>query len=436
ERWAEFQQDLRLFRAHMGKSRWGKMFMDHGFNATPVWLLLGNPIANAGGEHLLVDAANVNSPANLKGKPSKKHREIRKKFTQQKADLEERLGWLVLIDALLYVLIFVMIWWAFGLEVCGVAMLIWSCGYPWHYDWTGGSFGRVPWLFMCTLSVCALKRGFSFIGGFALTWSMLLRLFPGAFIAGIVGKIIMGGVDFLRKRQRHLMTRTHAMYTAGCTAALIGLVLSSLAVVGNTSAYTEFWDNTMKHKGTKLTNHMGLPTMISWDPAHVGRKTKKSNLDDPWKEWKRHRSENLKNRKWLHAAALITLFGMLMVIGRRRTDWEITALSSLMVVSAVELTCYYFTFFILMAPFAFKRTRYAVILCLTPILSQIIYLLPTWNDERYVNLSFLLYIALGLIVVSEFIDVAKALMSGRPKEQPRSNDSANSMSEARAETPA
>jgi hypothetical protein len=409
ERWAEFQQDLRLFRAHMGKSRWGKMFMDHGFNATPVWLLLGNPIANAGGDHLLAEDHLVNSPANLKGKTSKEHRKIRAKFKTQKRELEERLGWLVLIDGVLYALIFALIWWAFGMEICGVAMLIWSCGYPWHYDWTGGSFGRVPWLFMSTLGVCALKKGFSFLGGAAITWSMLLRLFPGAFIAGIAAKIIYGIVAFFRGNQEGFMTKTHWKITAGCTAALVGLVLCSLIVVGDIKAYGEFWDNTMKHKQTKLTNHMGLPTIISWDPAHVGRKTKKSNLDDPWKEWKRHRSENLSNRKPLHIALLAGLFGMLMYIGRRRTDWEITALSGLMVISAVELTCYYFTFVILMAPFAFKRGWYAVVLGLMPVLSQVIYLLPTWNDERYVNLSFLIFIALSLIVVGEFFQVRKEI---------------------------
>lgn len=421
ERWAEFQQDLRLFRGHMGKSRWGKMFMDHGFNATPVWLLLGNPIANIGGDHLLVESDLVNSPANLKGKTSKEHKAIRKKFKEQKQGLEERLGWIVLIDGLLYFLIFALIWWAFGIEVCGVAMLIWSCGYPWHYDWTGGSFGRVPWLFMCTLGVCALKRGLPFLGGAAITWSMLLRLFPGAFIAGIAAKIIYGAFAFFRGKQQSFMTRTHFKITAGCTVALVGLVLCSLAVVGDIKAYGEFWDNTMKHKQTKLTNHMGLPTIISWDPAHVGRKTKKSNLDDPWEEWKRHRSENLSNRKPLHLFILAGLFGMLMYIGRRRSDWEVTALSGLMVVSAVELTCYYFTFVILMAPFAFRRGWYAVVLGLTPILSQVIYLLPTWNDERYVNLSFLIYTALGLIVIGEFFEVRKEIKQGGPLEPNASN---------------
>ena len=56
DRWAEFQQDLRLFRGHMGKSRWGKMFMDHGFNATPVWLIFGRTLSNLGGDALAVNA--------------------------------------------------------------------------------------------------------------------------------------------------------------------------------------------------------------------------------------------------------------------------------------------------------------------------------------------------------------------------------------------
>ena len=109
ERWAEFQQDLRLFRGHLGTSRWGKMFMDHGFNASPVWLLLGHTIANMGGEDILAVSGKENSPKNLRGKTANERKEIAALFKKQKAGLETRIGWLVSIDALLYLLIFVFV---------------------------------------------------------------------------------------------------------------------------------------------------------------------------------------------------------------------------------------------------------------------------------------------------------------------------------------
>ena len=96
-------------------------------------------------------------------------KEIRQNFLKQKKDLETRIGTLALIDATLYLLIFVMIFWAFGLEVCAVAMLIWCSGYPWHYDWTGRQFWTRPMAIYVYRRVCFLKKGYSFLGGAAIT---------------------------------------------------------------------------------------------------------------------------------------------------------------------------------------------------------------------------------------------------------------------------
>ena len=66
ERWNAFRQDLRLFRSFMGKDWWEKMFKDHGFNATPVWTLLGHHLTNTGWAEIPPPAGLENSPANLK----------------------------------------------------------------------------------------------------------------------------------------------------------------------------------------------------------------------------------------------------------------------------------------------------------------------------------------------------------------------------------
>ena len=184
ERWAAFRQDLRLFRSFMGKEWWGKMFKDHGFNATPVWTLVGRTLTDVGWRGVAPPEALVNSPKNLKGASAEKRRQVRERFNSDKADFEQRIGWLNLTDGLLYAASFFLIWWAFGLWGCAFAILIWGVGYPWAYFWTGGGFGRVPWFFMAVAGTCFLKRGSSLLGGAAITWAMLLRVFPGALIAG------------------------------------------------------------------------------------------------------------------------------------------------------------------------------------------------------------------------------------------------------------
>ena len=46
--------------------------------------------------------------------------------------------------------------------------------------------------------------------------------------------------------------------------ALIGSV--SMAASGGIDAYTGFLSNSVKHRSTPLTNHIGFQTLVSYDP--------------------------------------------------------------------------------------------------------------------------------------------------------------------------
>ena len=94
-------------------------------------------------------------------------------------------------------------------------------------------------------------------------------------------------------------------------------------------------------------------------------------------------------------------FILLGYIGRGREDRVVTALSGLMAISVVELTCYYFTFFILLAPFVLRNFWQGLLILLTPILTQALYLAPAWNDVRYVRETALLYVIFLLVVALE-----------------------------------
>ena len=45
-RWSAFKADIGWFKRQMPPSRWQEAQQDHGFNATPVWLVAGSPLAN------------------------------------------------------------------------------------------------------------------------------------------------------------------------------------------------------------------------------------------------------------------------------------------------------------------------------------------------------------------------------------------------------
>ena len=46
ERWEKFKKDIEFFRIHHGVKRWEEAQTDHGYNATPVWNIVGTTLAN------------------------------------------------------------------------------------------------------------------------------------------------------------------------------------------------------------------------------------------------------------------------------------------------------------------------------------------------------------------------------------------------------
>lgn len=392
ERWAAFRQDLRLFRSKMGSAWWKKMFKDHGYNASPVWNMMGNAFANASWADHVPPADLTNAPANLRGKSPAERRAIRDDFAKKQVPaFEDRIQRLALIDGALYIGIFLLIAWAFGLEICALAIAILAVGYPWAYFWTGGGYGRVPWLFMATLGVCAMKRGWAVLGGFAVTWGTLLRVFPGAIAFGVVLKV---GWNLVTRRT---IIKSHRRIIIGAVAALAVLIPASLPSSDGIEAYQEFLGNSMKHKKTPLTNHMGLPALVAWSPSLIARNTKNSRLEDPFKIWKEKRLESLEKRKLLHYAILAAFLALILLCGSRMEDWEATAISSLMIIGIFDLTCYYYNFIILWAPVVMRRVRYTVAFMLMAIFTQFIQLKVGWYDEQYLwetalVLGVLLYI--------------------------------------------
>ena len=392
ERWEAFRQDARMFRSFMGDSWWKDMVMDHGYNPSPVWNMLGSAAANIGWESLVPPDTEAFVPSRIRRLDPGTRSLVRERYATDKEAHRSRIRRFAAVDGLLYLSVFVLIGWAFGLRAAVLAILVWGVGYPWGYFWTGGSFGRVPWLFMSTASVCLLKKGQPFLGGVAMTWAMLLRVFPGALIAGIALKIAAGALKFK-------LSRSHAMFIAGCTVALLVLVVASLPSAGGFEAYPEFVQNSFKHKSTPLTNHMGLPTVLAYHPSKVGRHTKDPSLADPWQKWKDGRHETLEQRRWLWLLCLFSMLGLLAYSGRYLEDWAVTAASVLMIIGVFELTCYYYNFIVLMVPLAVKRLRYVVAMLSMICVGQVLKFIVGWYDEQYqwetvILLSVLLYIVI------------------------------------------
>ena len=59
-----------MFRALVAPRSFAEIFMDHGYNATPAWTMIGSALSNWNWESGVPDPNQVNSPANLEGKPT------------------------------------------------------------------------------------------------------------------------------------------------------------------------------------------------------------------------------------------------------------------------------------------------------------------------------------------------------------------------------
>jgi hypothetical protein len=363
ERWEAFKQDARSFRTVMGKSWWRDMLMDHGYNASPISNMVAAALTNIGWRDQLPETPTV-----------RVDQDVMKKF-------RKRILRYAMIDLALYAGAFLLILWAFGLRACALSVLVWGTGYPWAYFWTGGSFARVPWFFMAVAAVALLKKGFPLLSGFALSWSALLRLFP-AVLAGGPGAAIVD--RFIRRKtvKGPWLRAEDKRFIVGGLIGLLVLCSASVAING-VDAHTRFLGNTLKHAETPLTNHMGLPTLLSYRPSKVGRHSKDSSLEDPWANWKQFRKDTKHDRRWLHGLILLGMFVLLALAGRRLAGWAVLASSTILIIGFFELTCYYYSFVVLMAPLAIERLRYTAALIGMVMVGLILQFFIGWYDEQY-----------------------------------------------------
>jgi hypothetical protein len=392
ERWEAFKKDIDWFYHSAAGSYWEGMQKDHGYNPPPVWTMTGKffgSFAPAGDVYFKI---------------------------------------LACIDILFHIGIVAMFGWAFGWRAMAIATVFWGCNAPANFYWTGGAFLRQDWIFLLVACLCLLRKRKFFMAGFALTWSMLLRIFPGIFIIGIAIIIGFQVIENIRKKKaKNLLDYIHPdhrRFIAGCAVCIAALVPASMFFTEGTQAYKDFYEHTLKtHQRTPLTNTMGLETMLEHDWKGRMRFTRDDNLDDPFETWKNDRLERFKEMKPVFIA--ITGFIFLWtawVLRRTKLLWVGLAMSAPLVMCLTNVTCYYYSFCIVIAALTLARRQIGPPLLVVSGVSQILLYAPNgyyWVDDRY-NAQSYLFFALGLVVLfvySRPFSVArlKAWWDGKPE---------------------
>jgi hypothetical protein len=314
ERWDAFRRDVVFFQSQLGPQLWAEVLTDRGYNATPAWTWLWNAF-------ILRDR-----PADIAWVESLSH-----------------------IDEVLYLLMFPLVLWGFGLEGGTLALLVLGLGFPWYYLWTGGGLGRSLWLVCTVAAVCFLRKGAPVLAGVALGAAAALQAFPALLLAGPALGLLAGLV-----RERALdACAAKLLAAAGVTVVL--LLGASIRVEG-IGAYADFLQNTAKHVSTPSANRLGLPMLLDY---LSGRSARAAVLSPA----------GATALFWAGLAAFGVLFGYATL--RVRTVWARLALSVLILLAVFELSSYYLAVLMCLAPIAVVRLRRSVVLLASVVATQI-----------------------------------------------------------------
>jgi hypothetical protein len=378
-RWEMFKRDVAWFRAHRTPELWSEALVDHGYNGSPVWAVAATLVI-------------PDRPAN---------------------DTDILL--LALIDPLLILAMWACVWWAFGWQTACVGMIWWGTNYLSNFLYTGGAFLRADWLAFSVVGVCLVKRGRPALGGFALTYAALLRIFPFLIIVGLGLKAVAG---MWSRRTFHLEPAHRAFVMGSATAAVVLLALSFIVVGrgvgGGVQAWEGFIANSRKHLSTPLTNNMGLKTVLSFSPSTRSAVIGAYWLDTPWDTWSEARHRVFEQRQPVYWLLLVAFVAVLLRVVAEQEDWVALVLGTALVPVAAELTCYYYSVFLLFA-FLWRKWEWSgAALCALSVLSLLIPVIFRVADDAFTAQSVvaLLYVATVMGVLLLASRTTETLLSG------------------------
>jgi multidrug transporter EmrE-like cation transporter len=192
-------------------------------------------------------------------------------------------------------------------------------------------------------------------------------------------------------------------------------------VVAGPDSYKEFVQHTLRtHNNTPLTNHMGLETILVHDWEGRMRFTRDDNLDDPFQLWKQGRLDRHHKLRLVHLGIVALLFGWTVwALRRTKSLWISEALAAPLVMALTNLTCYYYSMFILAAALPKARRPLGPAVLVTSGASQILLLAYYWVDDKFTAQAWLFGI-FSLVMLAAYsrpfsMERFKAWWAGKPE---------------------
>jgi hypothetical protein len=324
ERWSSFKADVAWFRTTVDPERWERLFLDHGYNAPPVWAVAGT-------------ALTYRLPAN--------------RVTVMA---------LALLDPVLLLAMWALVVRAFGWRSACVAALWWGTNRLSDFGWTGGGLLRQDWLALAVGGVALVRLGRSFAGGFALAWAALARVFPALLLACLALGVLARSVA----ARRFVLDREHRRIAAGCVAAIAILVPLSLATAGGIEAWSGFVEDARASVRSTGGNIVGLMAALSWSPEGRLAAMRDATAEDPEARWLAAKRETHARRLFLQRGIAVAFAVLLALAVRREPAWAALALGAGLVPVAAFVASYYCSILLLLGLLASRRGPYVgAVLC-------------------------------------------------------------------------
>ena len=377
ERWEEFKRDMKYFSDTMGGQDYLGSMQDHGGNATPVWIL----------------------PAY---------------FLFQYTPASE---WVIslagLIDPVLVLFFFFVLWRTFGLRVMLYVAVIWGASDFYNFGSNlMGSTLRQDWLVALGLGACAIKKERYALGGVLMAYGGLIRAFPAMATFFFLVPMAWFAFDAWWSR-RKLPTR--AEWRSGQRPALrafTGAAICVTVLVALTSLKFGFKDSWIAwkekieiHATGPSTNNVGLRNVLAFNPDLSAKGLMEHRQSGPWADWGSAQKLTFAARRPLFYAILLvaTLLGLLACRGRRLYE---VALIGLLLIPFYFYPSNYYCHFVFLLPMAVVGQRldrersFAIVFIVLAgmCIGQYFTLAEGWTDLRYTYQSFLLLIGFGIIL--------------------------------------
>ena len=359
ERWAGFRSDVGWFRARIPPERWEASQLDHGYNATPAWTLIGRGLASTG------------------------------------AASEGQILALALLDPLLELAAWSAVAWAFGWRATCVALVYWGTNHPANFSWIGGAFLRDDWLAASLLALALLRRGLPAGAGALFGLAASLRAFPAAWLLGPGLAAVVRAVA-----EQHVSLRSPELrLAAGALVVAAGLMVASALHVGG-DAWPRFARDLQLHVSVPSSNTLALSAALSW--TREGRLAQLLETSpDPGRAWKEHRLAAFDRRRTAYAALVLAYLALLTWAASRVEIWEAAVLGSGAVLFLLTPACYYTGFLAAWGLLWLRNPAVGVGLCALAAAGQAIALRIPEADDAYAasSVTALAFIALATALV-------------------------------------